>query len=117
MVRVKYAPARKRKKKRLFRRVKGARGGRSRLLRTAKETHRRSLYYSYRDRKVKKRNMRRLWTARINARLRKQGLSYNKFIAGLKKVKINLDRKILADLAVNDKAAFDCIVENVMKHQ
>ena len=115
MVRVRYAPARKRKKKRIFRQVKGARGGRSRLLRTAKETLRRSLYYSDRDRKVKKRNMRRLWITRINARLREKGFSYNEFIAGLKAARINLDRKILADLAVNDKAAFDCIVESVIK--
>ena len=115
MVRVRYAPARKRKKKKIFRQMKGARGGRSRLLRTAKETLRRSLVYSYRDRKVKKRLMRRLWITRINACLRKRGLSYNKFIAALQKAKVNLDRKILADLAVNDKAAFDCIVENVMK--
>lgn len=115
MVRVKYAPARKRKKKKILKQVKGARGARSKLLRTAKETLRRSLYYSYRDRKVKKRIMRRLWIVRINARLREKGLSYNKFIAGLKKAKINLDRKILADLAVNDKAAFNCIVENVIK--
>lgn len=115
MVRVRYAPARKRKKKRLLKQVKGARGARSKLLRTAKETLRRSLYYSYRDRKAKKRTMRRLWITRINARLRERGFSYNRFIAALKKAKINLDRKILADLAVNDKAAFDCIVDNVMK--
>jgi len=115
MVRVRYAPARKRKKKRLLKRVKGARGARSRLLRTAKETLRRSLAYSYRDRKAKKRTIRRLWITRINARLKEKGLSYNQFISGLKKAKINLDRKILADLAVNDKAAFDCIVDNVMK--
>jgi len=115
MVRVRYTPARKKKKKRILKQVKGARGARSRLLRTAKETLRRGLYFSYRDRKAKKRNMRRLWIARINARLREKGLSYNKFIAGLKKARINLDRKILADLAVNDKAAFDCIAESVTK--
>ncbi len=115
MVRVKYAPARKRKKKKIFRQVKGARGGRSRLLRTAKESLRRSLYYSWRDRRAKKRTMRRLWIVRINARLKEKGLSYNKFIAGLKKAKINLDRKVLADLAVNDRAAFDCIVDTVAK--
>ena len=113
MARVKYAPARKRKKKKILKQVKGARGGRSKLLRTAKETLRRSLAYSYRDRKTKKRSMRRLWIIRINAQLKKKGLSYNKFIAGLKKAKINLDRKILADLAVNDKAAFNCIVDAV----
>ncbi len=115
MVRVRYAPARKKKKKRLFRQVKGARGARSRLLRTAKETLRRSLAYSYRDRKVKKRTMRRLWIVRINARLRAKGVSYNKFIAGLKEAKINIDRKALADLAVNDQAAFDSIAETVLK--
>lgn len=115
MVRVKYSPARKKKKKKIFRQVKGARGARSRLLRTAKESLRRSLYYSYRDRKVKKRTIRRLWIVRINARLKEKGFSYNKFIAALKAAKINLNRKVLADLAVNDKAAFDCIVENVMK--
>ncbi|MCQ9207888.1 MAG: 50S ribosomal protein L20 [Omnitrophica bacterium] len=115
MTRVKYAPARKKKKKKLFKRVKGARGGRSRLLRTAKETLRRSLAYSYRDRKTKKRLIRRLWITRINAALSEKGFSYNKFIAGLKKAKINLDRKTLADLAVNDKATFNYIVENVMK--
>lgn len=115
MVRVRYAPARKKKKKKLFRRVKGARGARSKLLRTAKESLRRSLYYSYRDRKVKKRSMRRLWIVRINARLKEKGLSYNQFIAGLKKAKINLNRKTLADLAVNDKAAFDCIADAVTK--
>ncbi len=115
MVRVRYAPARKKKKKRILKQAKGARGARSRLLRTAKETLRRGQYFSYRDRKAKKRSMRRLWIVRINARLKEKGFSYNKFIAGLKKAKINLDRKILADLAVNDKAAFDCIVETVMK--
>jgi large subunit ribosomal protein L20 len=116
MVRVRYAPARKKKKKKLFRQVKGSRGGRSRLLRTAKEALRRSLSYSYRDRKVKKRNMRRLWITRINARLKQKGFTYNKFIAGLTKAGIKLDRKILADLAVNDKAAFDFIVDTVLKH-
>ena len=88
MVRVKYSPARRKKKKRIFGQVKGARGGRSRLLRTAKESLQRSLYYSYRDRRVKKRTMRRLWITRINAQLKEKGLSYNKFIAALKKAKI-----------------------------
>ena len=115
MVRVRYAPARKRKKKKILKQMKGARGARSKLLRTAKESLRRSLYYSYRDRKTKKRNMRRLWITRINARLREKGLSYNKFIASLKKAKININRKALADLAVNDKVAFDCIVDAVIK--
>jgi len=115
MVRVRYAPARKRKKKRLFKKVKGARGARSKLLRTAKETLRRAQAYSYRDRKTKKRIIRRLWIVRINARLKEKGLSYNKFIAALKKAKINLDRKVLADLAVNEREVFDSIVDAVMK--
>jgi len=115
MVRVSYAPARKKKKKRLLKQVKGARGARSKLLRTAKETLRRSLAYSYRDRKAKKRTIRRLWIVRINARLREKGVSYNAFIAGLKAAKIDIDRKILADLAVNDQDAFDCIVDAVIK--
>jgi large subunit ribosomal protein L20 len=117
MVRIKYAPARKKRKKRILKKVKGARGARSKLLRTAKESLRRSLAYSYRDRKVKKRTMRSLWITRINARLKKKGFSYNKFIAGLKTAGINLDRKILADLAVNDKSTFDSIVETVMKQK
>ena len=115
MVRVRYAPARKRKKKRLFKKVKGARGARSKLLRTAKETLRRAQAYSYRDRKTKKRIIRRLWIVRINARLKERGLSYNKFIAALKKAKINLDRKVLADLAVNEREVFDSITDAVMK--
>jgi len=115
MVKVKDAPARHKKKKRLFKKVKGNRGGRSKLLRTAKETLRRSLAYSYRDRKVKKRDSRKLWIIRINAALYEQPISYNKFIAALKAAKINLNRKILADLAVNDKAAFDSIVDAVIK--
>lgn len=115
MVRVKYAPARKKKHKKIFRQVKGARGGRSKLLRTAKETLRRALYYSYRDRKTKKRSIRQLWIARINACLDEKGISYSKFIAALKKAQITLDRKILAELAVNDRAAFDHIVERAME--
>ncbi|MFC1630999.1 50S ribosomal protein L20 [Candidatus Omnitrophota bacterium] len=115
MVRVRHAPARRRKKKRVLKQVKGARGARSRLLRTAKETLRRSLYYSYRDRKTKKRVGRRLWVVRINARLKEKGLKYSQFINGLTKAKIKLDRKILAELAVNDKTAFDCIVDAVTK--
>ena len=115
MVRVSYAPARKKKKKRVLKQVKGARGARSKLLRTAKETLRRALTYSYRDRKAKKRTIRRLWIVRINARLKEKGLNYSTFIAGLKGAKIEIDRKILADLAVNDPAAFDAIVDVAIK--
>lgn len=111
MVRVKYTPARRKKKKKIFKIVKGARGGRSKLYRTAKEQAKRSLAYSYRDRKTKKRNFRSLWIIRIDAAARKCGLSYNRFISGLKKAGIILDRKILADLAIVDEVAFGKLVE------
>ncbi len=111
MVRVKYTPARRKKKKKILKIVKGARGGRSKLYRTAREQVKRSLAYSYRDRKAKKRTFRSLWIVRINAQAEKQGLSYNRFINGLKKASVILDRKILADLAVNDEVAFGKLVE------
>jgi large subunit ribosomal protein L20 len=106
-------PARNRAKKRLFRKVKGFVGGRRKLLRTAKETLLRAGVYARRDRRVRKRNFRRLWIIRINAAVRQRGLRYSEFIAGLSQAKIELDRKILADMAVNDPAAFDRIVELV----
>jgi large subunit ribosomal protein L20 len=86
--------------------AKGYRGGRSKLYRSAVETVNRALNYAYRDRKVRKREFRRLWIIRINAAARQHGLSYSRFIAGLTKAEVEVDRKILADLAVNDPAAF-----------
>ncbi len=91
--------------------AKGYRGGRSRLLRTAKEAVARALSYSYRDRKARKREFRALWIQRINAGTRLYGLSYSKFINGLKKADIEIDRKMLADLAVHDTEAFGRLVE------
>jgi large subunit ribosomal protein L20 len=79
--------------------------------RRAKEQLDKSLVYAYRDRKARKRTLRRLWIIRINAAARREGLSYNQFIAGLKKAEIDLDRKVLADLAVSDPAAFGKIAE------
>lgn len=111
MVKVKYTPARRKKKKKVLKLVKGARGGRSKLYRTAKEQIKRSLAYSYRDRKTKKRNFRRLWITRISAQAKKHNLSYNQFINGLKKAGIILNRKILADLAVTDQTVFGKLVE------
>ena len=105
--------ARNRAKKRLFRKVKGFVGGRSKLLRTAKESLLRAGVYARRDRRVRKRNFRRLWIIRINAAVRERGLRYSEFIAGLGRAKIELDRKILADMAASDPAAFDQIVELV----
>ena len=86
--------------------AKGYRGGRSKLFRSAVETVDRALNYAYRDRRVRKRDFRRLWIIRINAAARLHGLSYSRFIAGLSQAKVEVDRKILADIAVNDPAAF-----------
>jgi large subunit ribosomal protein L20 len=86
-------------------------GAKSRLFRTATEAVDRALKYAYRDRKVRKRDFRRLWIARINAAARLNGLSYSKFIAGLAKNGVALDRKILADLAVTDPAGFTKLAE------
>ena len=105
--------ARNRAKNRLFKRVKGYRGGRGRLLRTAKETLVRAEASAYRDRRVKKREFRKLWIIRINAAVRQRGLRYGEFICGLGKAQIELDRKSLAEMAVNDPSAFDVVVERV----
>ena len=86
-------------------------GGRSRTFKQAKETVERALCYAYRDRRVRKREFRRLWIARISAGARLNGIAYNRFIAGLKKANVVLDRKILADLAVTDPVAFAGIVQ------
>jgi len=86
-------------------------GGRSRTFKQAKETVERALCYAYRDRRVRKREFRRLWIARINAGARLNGIPYNRFIAGLKRANVVLDRKILADLAVTDPVAFAGIVQ------
>jgi len=90
--------------------AKGYVGGRSRTLRQAKETVERALCYAYRDRRTRKRDFRRLWITRISAGSRMNGLPYNRFMEGLKKAEIMLDRKILADLAVTDPVAFSTLV-------
>ena len=91
--------------------AKGFRGSRSKLYINAKDAVEKALQYAYRDRRAKKRTFRALWIARINAAARENGLSYNVFIHGLKTNGVELDRKALADIAVNDPAAFDKIVE------
>jgi large subunit ribosomal protein L20 len=91
--------------------AKGYRGARSRLIRTARETVDRALVYAYRDRKVRKREFRNLWIVRINAAVREHGLSYSRFIAGLNKAEVALDRKMLADLAVSDPAGFAAVAQ------
>ena len=105
--------ARNKAKRRLFKKVKGFVGGRGRLLRTAKESVVRSGQYAFRDRRVRKRDFRRLWIVRINAAVRERGVRYSQFINGLGKANIELDRKMLAEMAVNDPAAFDAVVEEV----
>ena len=104
--------ARRQAKRRLFKRAKGYRGGRSKLLRTVKETLLRSGQYAYRDRRVRKREFRKLWIIRINAACRERGMRYSQFIHGLTKAGIELDRKSLAEIAVTDPDGFDKIVED-----
>ena len=104
-------PARTKAKRRLFKAAKGYRGGRSKLLRTAKETVVRAGAYAFRDRRVRKRDFRRLWIIRINAAVRQRGLRYSQFIAGLKQANIELDRKMLAEMAVHDPSGFDTVCE------
>jgi large subunit ribosomal protein L20 len=111
MAKVKHRVASKKRKKRVLKAAKGYRGGRSKLYRTAKETATRARAYSFRDRKTKKRSMRSLWIARINAACRSCGIKYGSFINGLKKAKVSLDRKVLADLAVTNKTAFKKLTE------
>ena len=105
--------ARNQSKKRLFKKVKGFRGGRGKLLRTAKETLVRAGAYAFRDRRARKRDFRRLWIIRINAAVRERGLRYSEFIHGLEKAKITLDRKSLSEMAIADAAGFDAVVAAV----
>ena len=102
--------ARTRAKRRLYKKAKGYRGGRGNLLRTVKETLVRAEAYAYRDRKVRKREFRKLWIIRINAACRERGLRYSEFIHGLSKAGIELDRKTLSEMAIHDAAAFDAVV-------
>jgi large subunit ribosomal protein L20 len=106
MARVKTTVARLKRRNKILRAAKGARGGRSTLYKTAKETVERAMRYAYRDRRAKKREFRRLWIVRINAAARLHDLSYNQFMAGLKHAGVEINRKVLADLAVSDPTAF-----------
>lgn len=110
-MRVKRGLAAHRRHKKYLDMAKGFRGGRSRLYRTAREAVERSLAYAYHGRKLRKRDFRKLWIARINAAVRPYGLSYSRFINGLKLAGIEVNRKILADLAVNDPQAFAKLVD------
>jgi len=103
----------RRRRNKVLKQAKGFMGGRRKLFRTAVETVQRALVYAYRDRKVKKREFRKLWIVRINAGVREVDpkLSYSRFIGGLNKAQVGLDRKILADLAVSDPAGFASVVQ------
>jgi large subunit ribosomal protein L20 len=107
--RVKRSVHARKKRRKVLEQARGYWGLKHSSYRRAKEQVDKSLVYAYRDRKARKRTIRRLWIIRINAAARREGLSYNQFIAGLKKAEIDLDRKVLADLAVSDPAAFAMI--------
>jgi len=110
MARVKRSLNAKKKRKVVLERAKGYRGQRSRLYRKAKEQVLHSMTYAYRDRKDRKGNFRRLWIQRINAAARANGLTYNRFVQGLKAAGVEVDRRVLADLAVTDAVAFAALV-------
>lgn len=111
MPRVKRSVHARKKRRKVLAEAKGYWGLKHSSYKRAKEQVEKSLVYAYRDRKAKKRNFRRLWIIRINAAARAEGLSYNQFVAGCRKAGIELDRKVLAELAVNDPAAFSKIAE------
>lgn len=111
MPRVKRGVTAHRRHKKILKQAKGYYGARSRVFRVAKQAVIKAGQYAYRDRKQRKRQFRRLWIARINAGARINGLSYSRLIAGLKKSNVEIDRKVLADLAMNDASVFAAIVE------
>ena len=104
-------PASRRRRKKVLKQAKGYYAGRRKLFQNANETVKRALAYAYRDRKVKKREFRQLWIARINAATRQSDITYSRFMAGLRLAGVEVDRKILADLAVTDSASFQKYVE------
>lgn len=110
MARVKRSVTARARHKKILKKAKGYYGARSRVFRVAKQAVIKAGQYSYRDRRQRKRQFRRLWIVRINAAARQNGLSYSQFVNGLRKAQIEIDRKILADLAINEKAAFSELV-------
>lgn len=111
MARVKRSVNARKKRRKVLAQAKGYYGMKSRSYRNAKQQVQHSLQYQYRDRRVKKREMRKLWITRINAAARQNGMSYSTFINGLAKAGVELDRKVLAEMAVNDPKAFAAVVE------
>ena len=115
MPRVKGGYKTRQRRKKIIKAAKGYVGGRRRLFKSAKETVEKGLQYAYRDRRVRKREFRKLWITRINAAARVNGTSYSRLIRGLKDSGIDLDRKVLADMAVYDPAAFTQVVKQAME--
>jgi len=115
MARIKRAVAKRKRKKKFFKLTKGYFGAKSRQYRTVREASKRSGNYAFRDRKARKRDFRRLWITRINAATREHGMSYSQFMRGLKLASVELDRKVLADLALTDPKAFSQLVEEAKK--
>jgi large subunit ribosomal protein L20 len=116
MARVKRSVNAQKKRREVLEQASGYRGQRSRLYRKAKEQLAHSFTYSYRDRRARKGEFRKLWIQRINAAVRAEGMTYNRFIAGLRAAGVEVDRKILADLAVTDSAAFAALVKVAKEH-
>ena len=116
MARVTTSVARKKRKKKVLKQARGQFGARSKLYRTAKNAVERGWAYSYRDRRRKKRDFRRLWIARINAATREHDLSYSRFIAGLRSAGVEVNRKVLADLAVREPEAFAELARIAKEH-
>ena len=115
MARVKGSVATRKRRKRILKLAKGYYGAKHKLFKTAKEQVMNSYYYAFRDRRQKKRDFRRLWIARINAAARMNGLSYSKLMHGLKLADIEVNRKMLADIAIADAAAFTALAEEAKK--
>lgn len=113
MPRSKYSVASRQRRKKILKAAKGYYGGKHRLLKSAKESVEKALQYSYRDRRKRKGQFRRLWITRINAAVRNSGMNYSSFIDALNKKNIQINRKILADMAVNDPQAFENLVQQV----
>lgn len=116
MARVKRGTMAKKRKRQIFKKAKGYYSGRSKLLKTAREAVEKAGQYAYRDRRQRKRQMKKLWITRLNAAVREHGLSYSRFVGGLAAAGAEIDRKVLAEIAVTDTAAFAKLVELAKNH-
>lgn len=116
MPRIKRGTMTHKRHKKVLERAKGYWGGRSRLFKTANEAVAHALQYAYRDRRARKRDFRKLWIARINAGTRANGMQYSRFIEGLTKAGVEIDRKVLSDMAINDQAGFAAVVKKASEH-